>query len=420
MLTLYNLFIKIYTLSIHLATPFNQKARQWTEGRKNWEKKLKEALVPLQSRPLVWIHCASLGEFEQGRPVIEALREHQPELAILLTFFSPSGYEIRKNYGQVDHVSYLPVDTPGNARRFAELVNPDLVIFVKYEFWYHHLRVIQKKGIPLLLISAIFHAGQLFFRRGGAPFRRLLQGFDHLFVQNETSAEMLRKLKIDHFTIAGDTRIDRVCQIAEQARSFPGVEAFVEDSQCLVAGSTWPPDEERLRLLLNQHFPAGWKCILAPHEIAENHLREIEAKFDLPSIRYSRLSQVNPSKYRLLLIDNIGMLSSLYRYGRLAYIGGGFGAGIHNILEPVAFGLPVLFGPNYGKFEEARQLVDRGGAFSVKTASDMMHLFQELQNESRYREASREARHYLRRNRGATRKILDFLEDRSMLQTDGS
>jgi 3-deoxy-D-manno-octulosonic-acid transferase len=411
MLILYNLFVRSYTLAIRLAAPFNTKARQWIEGRKNWEKKLEEALRPLRSRSLVWIHCASLGEFEQGRPVIEGLRERRPEAAILLTFFSPSGYEIRKNYELADHVAYLPADTPGNARRFVQLVNPALVIFVKYEFWYHHLRGVQQRQTPLLLISAIFHPGQLFFYPGGAPFRRLLQGFDHIFAQNEPSAAMLRQLKITNFTIAGDTRIDRVCQIAEQGRSFPGVDTFSCDHYCLIAGSTWPADEDRLRVLLNEHLPPGWKCILAPHEVDEPHLQRIETQLQLSSVRYSQLQGVDHSKYRVLLIDNIGMLSSLYRYGRLAYIGGGFGTGIHNMLEPLAFGLPVLFGPNYKKFEEARQLVARGGAFPVKTASDILRIFRELQEPSRYRQASREAQQYLENNRGATQQILDYLDE---------
>lgn len=405
---LYRLFILFYQLAIRLAAPFNAKARQWVAGRRDWRTRLRQGLQAVRpgDRPLLWMHCASLGEFEQGRPVLEAVRRQQPETAILLTFFSPSGYEVRKNYPLADHVAYLPADTPRNARDLLAIVRPDLVIFVKYEFWYYTLRRIQEEDIPLFLISALFRPGQIFDRPGGAPFRRLLQGFRHIFVQNEASGVQLERLGVRDYTIAGDTRVDRVYDLAQQVQAFPLVARFAGQSPVLVAGSTWPPDEDLLAGLLNGPFPANWKVIIAPHQIAENKLQRIEQLLSLPTLRYSRAAESRPEEARVLIIDNIGMLASLYQYGRLAYIGGGFGVAIHNTLEPVTFGLPVFFGPRHTKFEEAVQLVRRGGAFPVETTEELIAYFETLQNEAAWRAASAEARRYIEQNRGATETIV--------------
>jgi len=411
MLLLYRLFIYTYVAAIHLVAPFNAKARQWVQGRHNWAARLREALAAHRGRPLLWMHCASLGEFEQGRPLLEALRQRQPDLFVLLTFYSPSGYEIRKDYPGADYVSYLPADTPRNARRFLDTADPTLVIFVKYEFWYYLLHEAQQRGIPLLLVSALFRSDQIFFQPLGAPFRRLLRGFTHLFVQNRSSAELLNRIGIPHYSIAGDTRIDRVLQIAETAPDFPRVAAFTKNRPCLIAGSTWPPDEDLLRPLLHQHLPETWTCIIAPHQIDERHLAEIEERLEVPFIRYSQLKKEEAGKYRVLLIDNIGMLSGLYRYGKIAYIGGGFGAGIHNTLEPIAFGLPVFFGPRYQKFDEAVELVSSGGAFPVKNEEELIRRFKNLQDPAAYARTSRAASRYVKKNQGATKRIMQYLEE---------
>lgn len=416
MLLLYRLFIYTYVAAIHLVSPFNAKARQWVRGRSNWSERLRGALASERERPLLWMHCASLGEFEQGRPILEALRERRPELFILLTFYSPSGYEIRKDYEGADYVGYLPADTPRNARRFLETADPMLVIFIKYEFWYYLLREVQRRDIPLYLVSALFRRDQIFFQPWGVPFRRLLRGFTHLFVQNSSSGDLLEDIGISEYSIAGDTRIDRVVQIADAAPDFPVVAAFTKDRPCLVAGSTWPPDEDILRPLIHRHLTADWTCIIAPHQIDEQHLAEIEERMDIPIVRYSQLEAGEAERYRVLLIDNIGMLSGLYRYGKLAYIGGGFGAGIHNTLEPIAFGLPVFFGPRYEKFEEAVELVRTGGAFPVENVENLIQHFLELQNEDNYHRASLAATRYVKDNRGATKRILQYLKESGVLR----
>lgn len=405
---LYRLFIHLYQLAIRMAAPFHPKARQWTDGRRNWRSRLRQGLQAVHAarRPLLWMHCASLGEFEQGRPLLEAIKQRQPETAIFLTFFSPSGYALRKDYPLADHVAYLPADTPRNARDLVDIVRPDQVLFVKYEFWYYTLQCLQRRGIPLYLVSALFRPGQVFDRYWGAPFRRLLRGFTHIFVQTEASGAQLERWGVPDYTVAGDTRVDRVDALAQQGQAFPVVERFAGQAPVLVAGSTWPPDEALLAALLNDALPPDWKVVIAPHQIAENKLAQLEARLLLPTIRYSRAVEGVPPGTRVLIIDNIGMLSSLYQYGRLAYIGGGFGVAIHNTLEPIAFGLPVLFGPRYTKFEEAVQLVACGGAFPVETPEALRRRFEALLEEPAWRAASAEARSYIDRNRGATDRIL--------------
>ena len=412
MLFFYDLFILFSQFAIKLAAPFYPKARLWTRGRKGWVKKLEAGLAGLkkQKRPVVWIHCASLGEFEQGRPLIEAIKAAHPRYGILLTFFSPSGFEIRKDYPLADHVAYLPADTRRNAGRFLDSVQPCLVIFVKYEFWFHHLHQVQKRNIPLFLVSALFRPGQLFFRPWGGPFRRLLTGFTHIFVQNAPASALLRELGLENHSLAGDTRVDRVFHLAHKAKRFPLVEEFSAGHLILIAGSTWPPDEALLAPLINGQLPENWKVIIAPHLIRENSLKNLEARISLPNIRFSKAGLLDAASCRVLIIDNIGMLSSLYQYGRLAYIGGGFGVAIHNVLEPVAFGLPALFGPRYRKFEEAVQLVRRGGAFPVETAAELSFMFHRLEDEATYEEASREARKYIEENKGATEKIMHYID----------
>ncbi|MEM6700756.1 MAG: glycosyltransferase N-terminal domain-containing protein, partial [Bacteroidota bacterium] len=356
---------------------------------------------------LLWMHCASLGEFEQGRPIIEKLKSQQPQLKILLTFFSPSGYEIRKNYEQADYVFYLPMDTRKNARHFLEIAQPDIAIFVKYEFWYHYLHELKRQRIPAYLISAIFHSRQPFFSSFyGKFFQSILHCFQFLFVQNKNSAKLLQSIDIQHFEVVGDTRVDRVLQVAKTVRTFSKIEQFKGYAPLLICGSTWPPDEAILCPYINQD-QSNWKYIFAPHDISENHLQQLEAELQVSYQRYSNF-QANPST-KVLIIDNIGLLSQIYQYGKVAYIGGDFGTGIHNTLEPAAFSLPVLFGSKYEKFEEAVSLVNQKGAFVVSNFSEFEYHFQALQEEKTYQNASMQVKAYLRANGGATERILKLI-----------
>ncbi|MDX1940109.1 MAG: glycosyltransferase N-terminal domain-containing protein [Saprospiraceae bacterium] len=414
---IYNIGIKLYHFYIQFASLFNPKAKLWVAGRKSWQTRYAQDWQQINSKnaPIVWVHCASLGEFEQGRPVIEALKKENPAVKIILTFFSPSGYEIRKNYPSADYICYLPIDSKANARIFIELFQPTLAIFVKYEFWTHYLYTLERQGIPILLISAIFREHQLFFKSYGKLFRDLLPRFWHIFLQNQASAALLESLNLHNFSVAGDTRIDRVAQIAIEAPTFPIVDSFAKNACILVAGSTWPPDEAILLPFINENLPADWKLIIAPHQINEQHLQQIEQGLEKEIIRYSQATTEIAEKVKVLLIDNIGMLSALYRYGRIAYIGGGFGAGIHNTLEPIAFGLPVIFGPKYQKFEEAMQLTKRGGAFAIENTEAFKMIFESLQQSNFYEKTASTARQYITENRGTSAKILDFIKEHKLL-----
>ncbi len=365
MRTLYSIGILFYTFIIRLAALRSPKAKLWVLGRKDWISSLKKALKK-NDKPVVWIHCSSLGEFEQGRPIIEKIREKQKDVFILLTFFSPSGYEIRKNYQAADYVSYLPADTPHNARLFISIAKPAIAIFIKYEFWYNFLHYLKKSRIPVWLVSGIFRKGQPFFNPiYGKCFRKQLLNFDHFFVQDETSARLLQSIGISNYTVSGDTRFDRVIQIAEQASSYETIERFCGNNFIIVAGSTWPAEEDFIARYLAT-LPRNAKIIIAPHEISEPHIQQIERKFNGSCIRYSSsIYQCSLENYNVLIIDNIGMLASLYRYGKIAIVGGGFGKGIHNVLEPTVYGIPVIFGPKYQKFPEACHLVDIGAGFPV-------------------------------------------------------
>lgn len=410
---LYTLGIYAYLLIVRVAALFHPKAKLWHQGRKNWAQKLHSELTAKRrlGQTLIWVHSASLGEFEQGRPLIEAIKKEHPATFILLTFFSPSGYEIRKNYAQADLVCYLPADLPHNAVKFLDIVQPQLAIFIKYEFWYNFLKALHQQNIPVWLIAALFRPQQPFFQTWGGWYLSILRNFDHFFVQNQKSAGLLQKHQIKQYTLAGDPRIDRVLQIATEAKTFPLVESFVQGNSILMAGSTWAPDEALLAgLWQNRELCQGWKLIIAPHEIGASHLEQIEQKFAGSCVRYSQFEANKHVLCTVLIIDNIGMLSALYRYATLAYIGGGFGAGIHNTLEPMAFGLPVIFGPKYQKFEEAVVTVQEGGAFVVQQAQDLQQVFTQLQGLDFKNQASSIVQHYLQSNRGATVKIMARLK----------
>lgn len=410
---LYTFSIHVLTGVIHLAALFNDKARKWVSGRADWRKKYRDQWAPGDAQVL-WVHAASLGEFEQGRPVIEAFRAEYPDWKIVLTFFSPSGYEIRKNYPHADFVFYLPADTPGNARDFLDIIRPSVAIFIKYEFWANYLFTLKGRGTPTLLVSALFRPEQLFFKGYGGFWRQMLSCFSHFFVQQEASAKLLESIGFQNITVAGDTRVDRVLSIAEQVPENAVAAAFTEGlhpGQVFIVGSSWEADEAVYLPVLQQPEFAYFKTIIAPHEPGDAHVSKLENILQVAGvcIRYSKGFNEKIQEARYLLIDNIGLLNTLYRYGTVAYIGGGFGKGIHNTLEPAAFGLPVIFGPNYGKFEEARQLVARGGAFPINNSEDLAKILLKLQNPDSYKQASVAAKSWLEENRGATRKVLSYL-----------
>ncbi len=359
---IYNFAIIIYRLVIIILSPFNEKADLWYSGRKGFFSQWQR--FDAGGRKVIWFHCASLGEFEQGRPVIEEMKNRDSNIFILLTFFSPSGFEIRKNYPFADAVCYLPADTPANACRFIDTFRPVIAVFVKYEFWYNYIARLKKSDIPLYLISANFRSEQIFFKWYGGWFRRILHMFSHIFVQSEISQELLKSVSVKNVSVVGDTRFDRVSSIAAKSKKIPVAEKFSKRCFTLVAGSTWPADNSMLIKLINKS-DHDVKLIIAPHEIHENEIETLSKLFRQPTVRYSLAGKSDISSARVLIIDNIGMLSSLYIYGDLAYIGGGFGKGIHNILEACAQFIPVIFGPRYQKFLEANELIAAGGAFPV-------------------------------------------------------
>lgn len=417
MRALYSLSIFLFGLSIRIASLFNLKARLWVKGRKNLFAEL-ETKLQKSNGPIAWFHCASLGEFEQGRPLIERFRETHPQYRILLTFFSPSGYEVRKNYPGADIICYLPLDTPGNAIRFIALVQPSVVFFVKYEFWLNHLSEIAKKKIPHLLVAAIFRPDQAFFKGYGGIFRKALQDYSFIFTQEKASLELLRSIGIQHAEQAGDTRFDRVAEIAALAKDIPLAAAFAgAEKRVLVAGSSWPQDEELLFPAMKNHFANGWKLLIAPHELGESHLTSIEQKLIANGVeansilRFSKADETKAASATVLIIDNIGMLSSLYRYGKIAYIGGGFGKSIHNTLEAAVYGIPVVFGPRFEKFNEAKGLIACGGGFGVHTGKELGETINRLlSNEKELSAAGKKAGDYVSENTGATEIVMKRTE----------
>ncbi|WP_199136917.1 3-deoxy-D-manno-octulosonic acid transferase [Pedobacter sp. ASV12] len=411
MLWIYNIGIVIYGLLVRLASLFNAKAALFVAGRKNSFEKMAQKINPAD-RP-IWYHFASLGEFEQGRPVLEKLKSQYPNVKVVVTFFSPSGYEIRKNYLLADGIFYLPLDTPSHAQKFVALVNPRLAIFTKYEFWYHYFKTLHQQQIPIYLISGIFRPNQLFFKPYGGFYRKMLGFVKHFFVQNEESVQLLHGIGINRVSLSGDTRFDRVFENALRPKQLPEIEAFCGQEPVLVAGSTWPADEKLLVALANQN--PDWKFIIAPHEIGASHISEIELLFPNAvkfSVLGSPLAQSSNLKSKILIIDNIGMLSSLYQYGKLAYIGGGFGAGIHNTLEAVAFGLPVIFGPKYDKFQEAKDLIAIGVAQSIGNENELLHAFNSLKSEE---ELKHRAKTYIENKKGATDMIIGYIKEEMKL-----
>ena len=404
---LYNISIVLYYIVVAFVSLWDKKAKQWIVGRKDIFKRMAEVISPEDK--VVWIHAASLGEFEQGRPVIEKLREQQPEYKILVTFYSPSGYEIRKNYAGADYIFYLPIDTPGNAKKFLDVAHPEIAIIVKYEFWLNLLSELKHRGVRTYLISAIFRRNSIFFRSYGSIWRQALDSFEQMFVQNEESKELLHEIGFDNVVVAGDTRFDRVAEIARNVKKVPIVERFKGDSPLFVAGSTWGPDEEILQTLINDNPQI--KFVVAPHEMENSRIERIIAQTKGGAVRYTQCNEESDfSKTQVLILDTIGILSSVYGYATWSYIGGGFGVGIHNTLEAATFGLPIAFGPNYQKFKEARDMVALGAATKVESAEDLSAWFAPLRDDkSALQRAGSAAKSYTQRNQGATSLIMKIV-----------
>lgn len=404
----YSLIIRIYTGLIRLAALFNPKAGKWVQGRKGLRKQISSIRRP--KGKLVWFHCASLGEFEQGRPVIEQLKQQWPDSSILLTFFSPSGYEVRKHYDHADYVFYLPADTRSNARFFVRHFLPDAAVFVKYEFWKNYIEMLHLEGIPLFSIAAVFRKNQIFFKPWGKAYRNLLHRFTHIFTQNQESVALLKKHGILHCSVSGDTRFDRVQEIAARVKAIPEIETFKGNFPLLVAGSTWPEDEQLLVEVAAQ-YREKLKLVVAPHEIGEKHLRNLEKQLEnLATLRFSQAKKHGLNGPDVLIIDNIGMLSSIYAYADFAYVGGGFKTGLHNILEPATFGIPVIFGPFYEKFTEAVNLVSKGGAFSISSGEALQEHVASFLHESALRKRTGAiCSHYVQSRTGATEIIIKAL-----------
>ena len=401
---LYNLGISLYAGGIRLAALWHGKARLWSEGRRNIFERMEAAVRP--SDRIVWVHAASLGEFEQARPIIERLRAEHPEYKILLTFFSPSVYEIRKNYEGADYVFYLPADTPSNARRFLDIVHPEIAIFIKYEFWINLLTALRRRSIRSYIVSAIFRRNSIFFRPYGGYWRMALESFDTIFVQNNDSKKLLAELGFDNVVVAGDTRFDRVAEIAAAAKKIDLIERFKGGTRLLIAGSTWGPDEDLLIRLINDN--PSVKFIVAPHEMDESRINRLLAETLGGAGRYSHCTaETSVHGIQLLVLDTVGILSSAYGYAEWGYIGGGFGVGIHNTLEAATFGLPIAFGPNYEKFKEARDLVTLGAATPIHSYEELKTWFTPLRDDEHLlQQCSRIAKDYTTAHQGATNIVL--------------
>ncbi|WP_219224436.1 3-deoxy-D-manno-octulosonic acid transferase [Pedobacter antarcticus] len=404
MLLLYNFGISLYNLLLHIVSFFNPKARLFVDGRKNIFKLI--AGKTSADRKHIWFHFASLGEFEQGRPVLEELKKVYPDKPVIITFFSPSGFEVRKNYPLAEAIYYLPLDTQKNAENFIRLINPEIAIFTKYEFWYHYFKVLKNNNIPLLLISGIFRPDQIFFRWYGGFQRNILKNVTHFFVQNQESKSLLNNLEINAVSISGDTRFDRVAEQANSPQQLMQIEKFRGNTtKVFIAGSTWPQDEELIASL--QQRAQDWKFIIAPHEIHESHIKQLSVLFP-EALRYTKLNEDSDLLAgKVLIIDTIGLLSSAYQYGDISYIGGGFGAGIHNTLEAAAFGMPVIFGPKYQKFQEAKDLLKIGAARMVSSKDDLFAAFEMLQKDH---QAGEKSASYVKQHTGSTLQIIKMIK----------
>ena len=393
--------MKLYWIAASIMSLFNKKARQFVQGRKGLLKSIENDTLP--EKPVIWFHCASVGEFEQARPLIEQLKAQTDRYAVVLTFFSPSGYELRKNYSYADRVYYLPMDGPRNASRLIEAIRPVKAVFVKYEFWYYYLNELSRRSIDTYIVSAIFRPEQAFFKSYGRFFRNMLKKYTRLFVQDQASADLLKGIGIDAVTVAGDTRFDRVLSITSAPKDIPVVEEFAKGKLCLVAGSSWAPDEEIIVKAALKHRDR-LKIVFAPHEIFPQNIERLESLLTGCGYRHVRFSKAEGLADKdVLIIDNIGMLSSIYRYADFAYIGGGFGVGIHNVLEPATYGIPVIYGPKHRKFREALQMAEKGAGFPIDSLDSLSKVMDRFCEEEDFRrDAGKRSSDYVRTNSGAT------------------
>jgi 3-deoxy-D-manno-octulosonic-acid transferase len=413
---LYWLGIRVYVLMVRIASLFNPKAKLFITGRKGLLRQIKYALIN-ERRPRIWMHCASLGEFEQGRPVLEELRSQYPDFAFVLTFFSPSGYEVRKNYEGADYIFYLPVDSRKSARLFLDAVQPKLCLFVKYDFWYYFLAAIAKRNINAILISAIFRREQGFFKWYGGLQRRMLFAFSHIFVQDTASERLLQKVNYEAVSVSGDTRFDRVMAAIKTQTELPVAAQFCADKKILVAGSTWPEDERVLQKAFEQ-MPEDWKLIIVPHEVHESHIADIEKLFGNDAAKWSSWT-ANDRNKKVLIVDTVGLLLQLYRSGDVAWIGGGFGkAGVHNVLEAAVYGMPCFYGPVYHQFLEAKALIEAGGAIVAGHPEILVEHIRLWQKEpALYKQAADAAAAYVAGQAGATPRILRYLAEKNCIRT---
>jgi len=406
MILLYNIGIRMYYLYVLLGSLLNKKARLWIRGRHNVFHSIAKEFK--QGDKVIWFHCSSLGEFEQGRPVLEEMKIRKPDHKILLTFFSPSGYEVRKNYQSANLICYLPLDTKRNARKFIGMVRPASVYFVKYEYWYNFITRLSSENIPVYVFSSIFRSSQIFFRSYGLLFRNMLKKISHIFVQDQESKDRLQNIGITHVSITGDTRFDRVYAIALTSKEIPEMLSFKKNHTVLIAGSTWPDDEDLLMQYINES-DEGLKFIIAPHEIHESGLIRLEKTIQKKCLRFTSLNTSSADQADIILVDTIGFLASLYRYGDIALIGGGFGKGIHNILEAATFGMPIVFGPNYKQFREAVEMIGVGAAFSVNDYHSFSYILKKLVSDKIIlSDTALKAREYVAGNTGATKRIVSF------------
>ncbi|KXX70015.1 3-deoxy-D-manno-octulosonic acid transferase [Flammeovirga sp. SJP92] len=406
----YNLGIHAYSGAMRVAALLNPKAKLFVEGRKNLIQKIQDDFSN-NNKAVAWFHCASLGEFEQGRPVIEAFKQQFPDYIIVLTFYSPSGYEVQKNYEYADYIYYLPIDSKTNTSNFVKYIQPKIAFFVKYEFWHNYLKELKKINATIISFSTIFRSNQAFFKSKGGFQQNMLKQFDYFFTQDQNSYNLLSSININNKVIAGDTRFDRVAEICQKPLSIEVAEAFSKDTFTMVVGSSWPRDIQALRKVANNID--NLKLIVAPHEISDKKIDEIFETFSSKKgIKYSNSTLENIKDKKLLIIDNVGMLSSLYQYADIAYVGGAFGEGLHNILEPATFGIPVLFGKEYSKFNEAIQLVERQGAFNLQNEEECFNKVEQLISDKKFRlQTGNITKKYVEENLGSTKKIIDFCKE---------
>lgn len=406
---IYEIIIRLYSLLVWIASAFNTKAKAFIKGRKGGVKALL-AQVNTQ-KPTLWMHAASLGEFEQGRPIIERLKIKYPKHQILLTFFSPSGYEVRKGYEQADQVCYLPIDSYFQAKRFVYELNLSAAIIIKYEFWHNYIYHLHQKQVPTYVVSTIFRPEQIFFKSYGTWFKKSLQRITQLFVQDQDSLDLLQKHGVTQSQVIGDTRFDRVADVVKNAPDFPLIAAFCQGHKLIVAGSTWEPDEQLLLQYMEKHQETDIKLIIAPHEVTSPHIKSLCKQIALSYQLYSEVEPNSLQAARILIIDTIGLLSSIYRYGDFAYIGGGFGVGIHNILEAATYGMPVIFGPNYKKFREAREMISKQAARSISDYEQLETCFDNFLNHPhKLKQSAQQAKEYVLSNLGATDIFMQYID----------